>query len=193
MVGAPTVASASAQVVPNIRQVPARDSGIPDAPAASRLEFEESGIVRPDDQARLTILDTVARKNFRIEFRLKAATGYAETLGGVAIRLTESGNYYVLKVDMVRKRIAFIRKAGGRATEIIGVDTDISPDAWFTFVIQVEDGRFAVSLDGRWLFTAYDEALRQPGRIALWRTPGSAGLRFDPVAILPLPTAGPPL
>ncbi len=121
-----------------------------------------------------------------MRLRLKALPGAEEDIGGVAIRLTERGSYYVLKLDVARSRVAFARVADGRSTEIIGVDLNISRDAWHTVAIRAEDGQFGVSLDGHWLFTAYDKRLRQPGRVAFWREPGSV-MRFDPIIIEPLP------
>ena len=173
--------------IPSVGQAPTDHTLIPDAPPETNLDSGKSKVMRQDDRPpHLSILDATPRKNFEMRLRLKALPGPAEDIGGVVLRLTERGNYYVLKVDVTRNRVVFARVSNGRLTEIIGVDSNISRDAWHTFAIRAEDGRFAVSLDGQWLFTAYDETLRKPGRVAFWRKPGSA-MRFDPVAIEPLP------
>jgi hypothetical protein len=172
--------------VSSIGQARANLTAIPDEAAEASLDSEKSSAVRRDDRSRLTILDAIPPKNFEMRLRLKALPGTAEDIGGVAIRLTERGNYYVLKVDAARSRVAFARVADGRSTEIIGVDSTISLDTWHLVAIRAEDGQFGVSLDGHWLFTAYDKTLRQPGRVAFWNEPGSA-MRFDPIIIEPLP------
>ena len=180
------ISSGGFRNVPSVGQAGAGHTAIPDALAETSLHSEKSSAVRRDGRSRLTILDTVPAKNFEMRLRLKVLPGASEDVGGVAIRLTERGSYYVLKVDVARNRVTFARVADGRSTEIVGVDSNISLDAWHMFAIRAEDGQFGVSLDGHWLFTAYDQTLRQPGRVALWREPGSA-MRFAPIIIEPLP------
>jgi hypothetical protein len=185
------VSSGGVRDVPSGRQLGAGYTTIPDAQADASLKSEGTIALRRGDRSRLTILDAVPPKNFEMRLRLKALPGAAQDIGGVAIRLTERGNYYVLKIDFATSRVAFARVADGRSTEIIGVDSNLALDAWHTLAIRAEDGRFGVSLDGHWLFTAYDETLRQPGRIAFWREPGST-MQFDPIVIEPLPMTGRP-
>jgi hypothetical protein len=50
--------------------------------------------------------------------------------------------------------------------------------------VRVEENRFKVSLDGAWLFTAYDSAWRSR-RLAVWTKPGSPA-RFDTIAVTPI-------
>jgi len=85
-----------------------------------------------------------------------------------------------------------------RDADFAGADTLIadafhrSPDAseqWRTDLPEhgmAVDNEFTVSLDGTWAFTAFDETLSQPGRIALW-TKGDGVTRFDQIEIVPLP------
>ena len=82
--------------------------------------------------------------------------------------------------------MSFLLVSRGMATEIVGVDSDMAVDTWHSLTIRAEDERFMVSIDGNWLFTAYDPTLSRPGRIALW-TNADAAIRFDRIAIAPLP------
>jgi hypothetical protein len=52
--------------------------------------------------------------------------------------------------------------------------------------VRARDNEFVVSLDGVWVFTAFDKTLSQSGRIALW-TKGDSVTRFDQIEIAPLP------
>jgi hypothetical protein len=73
--------------------------------------------------------------------------------------------------------------------EIVGVDADIASHTWHTLTVGAVDNEFVVSLDGDWVFTAFDKTLSQAGRIALW-TNGDGITRFDSIAIKPLSTSG---
>jgi hypothetical protein len=75
-----------------------------------------------------------------------------------------------------------------RQRRSLGVDADIADNTWHTMAIRAEDDRFTVSLDGVWVFTAYDKTLFDPGRTALW-TASDSSTRFDSIAITPLPAS----
>jgi hypothetical protein len=59
---------------------------------------------------------------------------------------------------------------------------------WHTLTVRAKDNEFVVSLDGIWMFTAFDRTLSQAGRIALWAQ-GDGVTRFDSIAITPLAAA----
>jgi len=185
-IGVANVSSGTFENAPSIGSAPEGRITIPDARAQAKLEAEKSTQVRRNGRYGLTVLDTVPPKNFEMQLRVMALPSSQGT-GGVAFRMTGRGSYYALEIDAGRNRIAFARVTNGRSIEIAGVDSSIALDKWHTLAIRAEEGRFAVALDGQWLFTAYDETLRQPGRVALWRERDSA-MRLDPVLIQPLPT-----
>jgi hypothetical protein len=157
---------------------------------AMRLATEQSGGRFIDDPRADAIYQPTALKNFAMSLRIKAESGRLEQTGGVAVRMASQDEYYVLQLDAVRDRVVFGLVDHRRSTEIASVDSDIATDAWHTLEVRAEDERFTVSLDGHWLFTAYDTTLGQPGRIALWSKADS--VRFDQVSIIALPAAAAP-
>ena len=89
-------------------------------------------------------------------------------------------------MDALRDRVLFSLVHGGLSEEIVGVDADISSRTWHTLTVRAKDDEFVVSLDGIWMFKAFDKTLSQAGRIALW-TEGDSITRFDQIEIAPLP------
>ena len=87
-------------------------------------------------------------------------------------------------MDARRDRVAFSRVENGVAEEIVGVDADITTNAWHRLTVRAVNDEFAVSLDGVWAFTAFDRALSSGGRIALW-TAFDSVTRFDSITIAP--------
>ena len=102
------------------------------------------------------------------------------------MRLSSLQDYYLIQVDAMRDRVLFSRVSNGASEEIVGVDADIASHSWHTLTVRAEDDEFVVSLDGSWVFTAFDKTLSQAGRIALW-TKGDSVTRFDRIEIAPLP------
>ncbi len=89
-------------------------------------------------------------------------------------------------MDALRDRVLFFRTNDGASEEMAGVDADVSSHSWHELKVRVVDDQFTVSLDGTWVFTAFDKTFSLPGRIALW-TKGDSVTRFAQIEIVPLP------
>jgi len=159
---------------------------VSDATAAAGLAIEQSGAPTAGEGFPLAIYESVPLKNAQISLRLNAVGGKSDQGGGVAMRLSSLQDYYLIQVDAMRDRVLFSRVSNGASEEIVGVDADIASHSWHTLTVRAEDDEFVVSLDGSWVFTAFDKTLSQAGRIALW-TKGDSVTRFDQIEIAPLP------
>ena len=157
-----------------------------DATAKAGLAFEHTGVQAAEDRPPLAIYKSASLKNAEINLRLNATGGKSNQGGGLAVRLSSPQDYYLVQLDALRDRVLFSVVRTGVSEEIIGVDADIASHAWHTLTVRAKDDEFIVSLDGTWVFTAFDKAQSPAGRIALW-TEGDSITRFDSIAITPLP------
>jgi hypothetical protein len=159
---------------------------IPDATAVAGLAIEQSGVDGTEDRFPLAIAKTAPLKNAEISLRLKATGGTSDRDGGIAVRLKTPDDYYLVQLDALRDRVLFSLVTNGVPEEIVGVDAEIASHTWHTLALRAENNEFVVSLDGIWVFTGFDKALSEAGRIALW-TKGDSVTRFDQIEIVPLP------
>jgi len=159
-----------------------------DATAKAGLAIEQAGIQTTDDRFPLAIYKPASLKNAEISLRLNAAGGKSNQGGGVAVRLSSPQDYYLVQLDALRDRVLFSLVRGGVSEEIEGVDADIASRTWHTLTVRAKDDQFIVSLDGTWVFTAFNKTLSKAGRIALW-TEGDSITRFDSIAFTPLPAS----
>jgi hypothetical protein len=166
---------------------PERWTVVRDATAKAGVAIEQAGMRTTEDRFPLAIYKTVSLKNVETSLRLNAAGGKSDQGGGVAVRLRSPQDYYLVQLDALRDRVLFSRVSHGASEEIVGVDADIATHSWHTLTVRAKDDEFVVSLDGSWMFTAFDKTLSEAGRIALW-TEGDSVTRFDSIAITPLPT-----
>jgi hypothetical protein len=155
------------------------------ATAETGIAAEQSA-VRTDDRYPVAISETALIKNAEINLRLKTAGGKSDQGGGVAVRLSNPRNYYLAQVDARRDRVAFSLVSNGASEEIVGVDADIASHSWHTLTVRAVGNEFTVSLDGEWVFTAFDKTLSQAGRVGLW-TKSDSNTQFDQIEIAPLP------
>jgi hypothetical protein len=156
-----------------------------DATAKTGIAIEQSGVQATEDRFQLAIYKPASPKNAEISVHLNPAGGKSDQGGGVALRLSSPQDYYLIQLDALRDRVLFSRVSDGASEEI---DADIASHNWHTLTVRAKDDEFFVSLDGIWMFTAFDNTLSQAGRIALW-TEGDSRARFESISITPLPAS----
>jgi hypothetical protein len=132
----------------------------------------------------LAIYSAASPKDPEISLRIKATGGSEDQSGGIALRLAGPDSYYLVEMDARRDRVVFLLVANGAAEEIVGVDADITANEWHRLAVRAEQDEFVVSLDGVWVFTAFDKTLTHAGHIALW-TASDSVTRFDSITIAP--------
>ena len=154
-----------------------------DGTARAGLAIEQRGTPSTVGHS-LAIYSAASPKDAEISLRIKATGGTEDQGGGIVLRLTAPDSYYLVEMDARRDRVAFLRVANGATEEIVGVDADIATNEWHRLAVRAVDDEFVVSLDGAWVFTAFDKALSSAGRIALW-TAADSVTRFDSITIVP--------
>jgi hypothetical protein len=159
-----------------------------DATAEAGIAIERVGARSAQGRPPLAIYRPTSLKNAEISLRINAAGGKSNQGGGVAVRLSSPQDYYLVQMDALRDRVLLSLVHGGLSEEIVGVDADIASHAWHTLTVRAKDDQFIVSLDGIWVFTAFDKTLPLAGHIALW-TEGDSNTRFDSIAFTSLPAS----
>jgi len=134
------------------------------------------------DDHRIVVERLNSLKDFEIALRLKTTSSNAK--GGVALRLLTPSDYYAVQINAMNDKIVFARVSHGKYDEIVAAQSAIG-DAWHSLTIRAQDNRFSVTLDGKWLFTAYDTVLSRPGQVTLWTSTHGA-IEFDGVSVQPL-------
>ena len=133
----------------------------------------------------LAVYQPIAARNVDVVLRFKPVAGTVDQAGGIAIRLTSPGDYYVVRANALEDNVNFYRVANGRRSEIKGIDAKVASGEWHTLGLRAEGERFTVSFDGRPLFSAEDKTFAEAGRVALW-TKADSVTYFEAIAITPL-------
>ena len=125
----------------------------------------------------------VSAANIRVRARFKLIDGKLPS-AGIAVRVTSPQDYYLVRVSAFEGRVSLVRVHDGAAEEIAGADADIAEDHWQTLEVVADGDGFTISVDDRWVLTAFDRHAVQNGKIALW-TEKSDVTQFDKVEISP--------
>jgi hypothetical protein len=156
-------------------------------PTASRgRAIEQSSVDRTDYRFPLAIHDGLSAADLYVELRFKAVGGEIDRAGGIAVRLADADNYYVVRANALEDNIRFYRVVNGRREQLGGTDLRVTANEWHMLAVRAEGKHFTVAYDGKVLFNVIDTTFTEAGGVALW-TKADSVTRFDQLKVTPLP------
>ena len=128
----------------------------------------QTGTDSTDDRFPVAIYRPFSGRNVYVSIRFMPVAGKIDQAGGVVVRFTSAGDYYVARANALENNVRFYRVVAGKRQMIAGVDARVSSGAWHTLGIAARDDRFIILFNGRELFGATDATVPGPGRVGLW-------------------------
>ena len=148
--------------------------------------IEQSSTDRTDYRFPLAIFEPVVAKNVEVSISFKPVAGRVDQAAGIAVRVADADNYYVVRANALEDNVRFYRVVKGRREQIDGVNTKVAGNVWHRLGLKAQNDRFTIGFDGKTLFTTSDKTFAGAGKIALW-TKSDSVTRFDQIAIDALP------
>jgi hypothetical protein len=165
---------------------PAQWTVVADATAAAGRAIEQTSTDRTDYRFPLAIHEASSAANLDAVVRFKAVAGKVDQAGGIAIRVRDADNYYVVRANALEDNVRFYRVVEGRREQLEGANIKVTPNEWHTLGLRAEGERFTVTYDGKTLYSATDKTFASAGQIALW-TKADSVTRFDQIKVTTLP------
>ena len=159
---------------------------VSDAGADGGRAIEQTSTERTDYRFPLAIYTAVLAKNADVSIRFKSVAGKVDQAGGIAMRVLDADNYYVVRANALEDNVRFYRIVKGRREQVEGANLKVSGNEWHTLGLKAEGDRFTVMFDGKQLYTATDTTFAGAGKVALW-TKADSVTRFDRIEIKQLP------
>ena len=128
----------------------------------------QTGADPTDDRFPLAIYRPFSGRNVYVSIRFMPVSGNIDRAGGVIVRLTSAGDYYLARANALENNVRFYRVIGGKRQMIAGVDAPVTSGVWHTLGVAARDDRFIILFNGRELFGASDPMLSGPGRVGMW-------------------------
>jgi hypothetical protein len=165
---------------------PGRWTVAADASASAGRAIEQTSTDNTDYRFPLAIYGATSARNVDVSISFKALSGKVDRAGGIAVRLTDADNYYVVRANALEDNVRFYRVVKGRREQLESANLKVSANEWHQLGLRAEGDRFTITFDGKPLFTASDKTFAGAGKVALW-TKADSVTRFDRVEIKPLP------
>ena len=159
---------------------------VADTTAAGGRAIEQTSTDRTDYRFPLAIHEASSAVNLDAVIRFKAVAGKIDQAAGIAIRVRDGDNYYVVRANALEDNVRFYRVVQGRREQLEGANIKVTPNEWHTLGLRAEGERFTVTYDGKTLYSAADKTFAAAGNIALW-TKADSVTRFDQIKVTTLP------
>ncbi len=161
---------------------PARWAVMADATATSGKVIEQTSTETTNYRFPLAIYKPITTRNVDVTLRFKAVGGNVDRAGGIAVRLTDPNNYYVVRANALEDNVRFYRMVKGQREQIEGADIKVTIEPMAFARPSRRRRRFTITFDGKpALHGDRPQHSRTPARVALW-TKADSVTRFDPIA-----------
>jgi len=136
-----------------------------------------------DEHFPLLIYAEEVYSDFTLSAKVKAVEGEVERMAGLAFRLVDSTNYYVLRLSALGNTVRFYKVVDGVRSPPIGVSGPVAANVWQELKVQCLGNQIRCWFNGQELFPALTDNSFTRGRIALWTKSDSVSyfkdLRID--------------
>ncbi len=158
---------------------------VEDQTASGRKAIEQSSTDPTDYRYPLAVYEPLRAQDVGASVRFKAVAGKGDRAGGLAVRLADADNYYVLRANALEDNVNLYRVVKGRRQQIKGASVKVSSGEWHVLGLKPQGSRLSVSFDGKALFTVEDRTFLGLGKVALW-TKADSVTRFDRLEVRPI-------
>jgi len=153
----------------------------PTAPAGPKV-LAQTSKDRTDDRFPLAVFEQPVLADVDVAVRFKPVAGEVDRAAGIAVRLGDRDNYYVVRANALEDNVRLYRVVKGDRQQFAGANAKVPSGVWQELRLVVRGTRFEVFFAGKSLYSATDATFPNAGRVALW-TKADSVTSFDDLCI----------
>jgi hypothetical protein len=147
-----------------------------------RKVLAQTSTDKTDYRFPLAIFEQSAPADLAVTVRFKAVAGDVDRAGGIAFRLRDANNYYVVRANALEDNVRLYRVVKGQRIQFAGANIKVPSGSWQELAVLARGDRFEVLFNGKSLYSATDKTFAGAGRVALW-TKADSVTHFDNLTI----------
>lgn len=144
-----------------------------------------------DERFPLLVYQAEEFTDFTATLRFRTVSGGLERMAGLAFRMRDERNYYVIRASSLGNNLRFYKFVDGVRSDPLGPDVPIPAGQWHTLEITARGNQISTRLNGREAIPTLNDTSFTRGRFALWTKSdsishfGSLRVNYDVVKTLP--------
>src|SRR5437867_1676719 len=132
-----------------------------------------------DEHFPLLIFEDETFGDFTLTTRFKTVRGEKEQMAGIAFRIQNETNYYVVRASSLGNTFRFYKIVNGQRGNLIGPETPIPSRTWHDLTIECKANQMRFLLDGKELIPPLTDNTFSSGKIGFWTKSDSVSYFAD--------------
>lgn len=152
----------------------------PEAPSVARRPVLAQVSTDPtDERFPLLIYEKDTFKDFTFTTRFKTVRGVIEQMAGIAFRIQNETNYYVVRASSIGNTFRFYKVVNGERGTLYGPQVEIPSGVWHELSVQCTGNKIQCLLDGKELIPTITDSSFTSGKIGFWTKSDSVSYFTD--------------
>jgi hypothetical protein len=133
-----------------------------------------------DEHFSLLIYEGGTIDDFTLTTRFKTVKGVQEKMAGIAFRIQNPTNYYVVRASSLGNNLRFYKVLNGQRGPLVGPEVPIPSGVWHELTVECKGNAIRCLLNGKELITATDKVNPfTSGKIGFWTKSDSVSYFAD--------------
>lgn len=132
-----------------------------------------------DEHFPMLIYEKETFGDFKLTTKFKTVGGGLEQMAGIAFRIQDEKNYYVVRASSLGNTFRFYKVVNGERGNIIGPMVTIPSGVWHEMTIECKGTQIRFTLDGKELFPPLSDSTFSQGKIGFWTKSDSVSYFSD--------------
>lgn len=153
----------------------------PSAPSQPNV-LAQTSTDKTDYRFPLAIADEGSFKDLDMSVRFKSVSGDVDRAAGIAFRLTDANNYYVVRANALEDNYRLYHVVKGRRVQFAGANFKVASGEWHELRVECAGSHIICYYDGEKKIDATDETFKEAGKVGLW-TKADSMTYFDDLRV----------
>jgi hypothetical protein len=132
-----------------------------------------------DEHFPMLIYEGGIFSDFTFTTRFKTVGGAVEQMAGIAFRIQDETNYYVLRASSLGNTFKFYKVVNGQRGALLGPEIEIAPGVWHQMSVTCEGNSIRCSLDGQPAIPPLNDSTFSSGKVGFWTKSDSVSYFSD--------------
>ena len=121
-----------------------------------------------DERFPLLVFDGESFADFTLTTRFKVVRGGLEQMAGIAFRIQDEKNFYVIRASALGNNVRFYKMVNGARSAPIGPEQPVTKGVWHELKIECKANQISSWLDGKMAIPTLTDNTFTVGKIGFW-------------------------
>src|SRR6266851_3025816 len=131
----------------------------------------------------LLIADEGSFKDLELSVKFKAVSGKVDRAGGMAFRLKDASNYYIVRANALEDNYRLYHVVAGNRRQFAGANFKVTSGEWHELRVECVGNKIICYYDGAKKIEATDDTFKDAGKVGLW-TKADSVTYFDDLRVV---------